>query len=308
MQTSTVCNNNCVFCLDRTSGRLYYGGPDPLESRIVAFSDKEDLRRVLVKAAADVDEIAFTSGEPTLNKDLPQLIRIARESGYQRIMLVTNGTQLADVSLCESLLSNGLNVVNVSIHGHTAKLHDALTRRAGSFAQTVSGLWNLHSFKERYSFSFNTLCVVTKRNCRHIPSILEFFSQFEPDGMQLNPVMPEGAALENFGEVIPRLRAVALQVGKYASGAGARGPFLSIQHLPPCLLAGKSLDPKRIGLIVENEILGRDLRAGERPAKCKRAECSSCVFAVRCGGVWSRYVERFGWGEFRPVLKGARRS
>jgi len=38
--------------------------------------------------------------------------------------------------------------------------------------------------------------------------------------------------------------------------------------------------------------------------RLRRPQCGQCRFNALCPGVWSPYVERFGWEEFVPVSGG----
>lgn len=56
-------------------------------------------------------------GEPSLNKDLPQMIKYAKDSGVaSNVELLSNGTQLTP-ELTEKLVGAGLDVLRVSLQG-----------------------------------------------------------------------------------------------------------------------------------------------------------------------------------------------
>jgi MoaA/NifB/PqqE/SkfB family radical SAM enzyme len=39
----------------------------------------------------------------------------------------------------------------------------------------------------------------------------------------------------------------------------------------------------------------------EQAQKARRPRCTECRYSYLCDGVWSNYIERFGWDEFEPV-------
>lgn len=298
------CCNNCIFCLDRIGGKLCYRGHD---TKIVPLTSLAELRRELVASAGKVSEVAFTSGEPTLNKDLPRMIASAKAAGHRRILLITNGWGLADPSFCGKVIANGLSVANVSLHGHTRRLHESHTRRPGSFDRTTRALANLGRLKRTHDFTFNIICVLTKLNLGNLSRMLAFFSRFRPAAIQLNAAIPEGNALERIGEVIPRYRDVARELARCAAQIRAMDGFLYMQHMPECLFAGTAelFDPGKFIRFNENAIVGRSDRVTERPRKVKPASCRTCVHDASCEGVWKAYIDRMGWGEFRPVRAAA---
>ena len=58
-------------------------------------------------------------------------------------MIATNGRMLSYEDFARTILKAGLNSLVFSIHGHTAKLHDSLTRAPGSFKQLNKGVKNV---------------------------------------------------------------------------------------------------------------------------------------------------------------------
>jgi len=105
----------------------------------VRAQSRDDIR-AMIATYPEHDEILFTSGEPTLNPDLAGVRGLAKEKGFRRDRLITNGRRLAYPSFLASLLEAGVNRITVSIHGHNAALHDSLTRTPGSFEHTHAAL------------------------------------------------------------------------------------------------------------------------------------------------------------------------
>lgn len=292
VDTSFHCNNYCLFCLDRMDNKFLKSRKDIL----VDPDNHIEFRKLLERRKADVDELVFTSGEPTLNKELKNYVRTAKEIGYTEILLITNGRMLCYPDLCEELIVCGITKFNVSIHGHNKTIHQAHTRCNGSFHQTAKGLFNLSLLKRRYIFKFNTISVITKLNYKHILELLVFLSKFNPDEIQLNPVIPSGNALSYFDKVVPLYSEVAASIKNAVSRFNAFKSYLYVQHLPMCLMENEAKY-----LIVENYILGQNAEAVGRPGKSKGEKCVSCLYDRQCEGVFDEYVRRMGWGEFVPV-------
>jgi len=183
-----TCNNNCIFCMedDRERRREH-----------VSAQTLPDLLAMLASYQSR-DAVLFTSGEPTLSPHLPVLIRRARELGYRSVGLITNGRRLAYRQYAEALLKNGLTHLTVSVHGHTARLHDGLTRTRGSFEHTAAGLKHLSALKERYWFQWLTSTVVTRRNLPHLPAIHAFLAALPLDGLVFNVMMARGRGEQHF--------------------------------------------------------------------------------------------------------------
>ena len=76
------CNFRCPFC--HNSDLLGKEGPEPIS--------QETLFAFLKKRVGLLDAVCITGGEPTLQKDLPELIRKIKDLGYL-VKLDTNGSR-----------------------------------------------------------------------------------------------------------------------------------------------------------------------------------------------------------------------
>jgi len=104
------CNLRCTYCMPAD-----IFGPDYAflpRTELLSFEEIERLARTFVNLG--VQKLRITGGEPTLRRDLPELIsRLAQIEGVQDIALTTNGLLLP--RLAPALRAAGLNRVTVSI-------------------------------------------------------------------------------------------------------------------------------------------------------------------------------------------------
>ena len=91
----------------------------------------EKLRR------ANIPQVTFTGGEPTLRPDLPELVEAAQWFVTQ---LNTNG-RLLTPELCRRLFEASLDSVQVTLYAADAAVHNALVGAEG-FDDTVQGIRN----------------------------------------------------------------------------------------------------------------------------------------------------------------------
>lgn len=61
-------------------------------------------------------EIRLIGAEPTVRKDLPQIISRIRDTGHRPVMM-TNGLKLANYEYAKTLYDSGLKTVNISMNG-----------------------------------------------------------------------------------------------------------------------------------------------------------------------------------------------
>lgn len=125
--TNETCNQACAFCSARR----------PAERRdfIVAPAVK---KRIDTAIADGAREVILTGGEPTMRRDLVDLVRFTRARGVNRIVLETNAA-LTTCDLAEALASSGLDTARVHMPAFGADA-DAITRDDGGFVATLAGL------------------------------------------------------------------------------------------------------------------------------------------------------------------------
>ncbi|HEY8292112.1 MAG TPA: radical SAM protein, partial [Thermomicrobiales bacterium] len=100
------CNLRCVYCMPAEGVRW--------QAKEELLTDDELLRVVRLAADVGFTKIRLTGGEPTLRRNLPDLIReIAANPAITDIAMTTNGILLS--RLAEPLAQAGLKRINVSI-------------------------------------------------------------------------------------------------------------------------------------------------------------------------------------------------
>ena len=114
------CNFRCVYCMPPEGIEL-----SPRE-HILSF--EEIARVVRVGASLGLTKIRLTGGEPTVRRDLPQLVSMLRNiDGINEIAMTTNAARLRE--LASPLQNAGLDRVNVSLDTLNTTRNFELTRR-----------------------------------------------------------------------------------------------------------------------------------------------------------------------------------
>ena len=104
-----LCNLNCSIC--RLPKRKGYG------------LSLGDIKEIL--SGFDGNYVQLTGGEPTLRKDLPQIIEYIAQSGKTPIV-VTNGLKLASLRYVQELKRAGLMWVHFSFNGFDDKVYEKI--------------------------------------------------------------------------------------------------------------------------------------------------------------------------------------
>ena len=106
-----------------------------------------------------VFRITLTGGEPTLRKDLPEIVKTCSNLKFTEIWLLTNGL-LLDGNLIKQLLEAGLTSAGVSIDG-LEETSDALRGRKGDFKKAISALSLLSELKQKEYHFLNVYVAMT---------------------------------------------------------------------------------------------------------------------------------------------------
>lgn len=140
------CNNKCLHCY--AAGQKLSG-----ENELSTRGWKQVIDKMY---DAYVTQITFTGGEPTLRKDLPELVKHAR---YFVTRVNTNGILLSK-ELCQQLADAELDSIQVTLYSAKSNLHNMLVGNS-SWHKTIQGIKN--AVEAGLSVSINTpLCSINR--------------------------------------------------------------------------------------------------------------------------------------------------
>jgi MoaA/NifB/PqqE/SkfB family radical SAM enzyme len=222
------CNLRCKFC--------YY--LDEIKNKTTHDADTEEVKRRLRfgrtwgKTAVDL-----TGGEPTVRKDLPELIAYAREIGYETVCIITNGWVIgSNENYLSTLIDAGLNDILLSLHGATAAKHEGLTGKKDSHARLLKAAKRVatrHELNMRFNY------VVCQENIDEVEAVADLMVSFEPSAINFILFHPTRDAahangsvkFENYDDAVaPVIRVIK----KYADQV----PHINVRDIPYCLMKG----------------------------------------------------------------------
>lgn len=187
------CNQACSFCF--VSTHL----PPPTDRAI---------RAAIADAGRCGARITISGGEPTLNPQLTEYVRLARQHSHGPVELQTNALRFTDMPRAQEVIAAGVDEAFVSLHGSTAEISDAVTEAPGTFVKTVAGVDNLARLEVALGLNF----VMCERNYRDLPDYIRFvhgrwpkaevslsfvaaFLRPGPDGPRSHPAVQRRAAV-----------------------------------------------------------------------------------------------------------------
>lgn len=285
-----ACNNHCVFC---AQGH---------KRDSCGAMDLTTLVTKLQQVRQHSDGLVLTGGEPILYKKIIPLIKAAKTLGFRSIQIQTNGRLLCYPDVVRSLIEAGATEFSPSIHGSTAKIHEALTCAEGSFDQSLAGIINV--VKTGYPLVTNS--VITKANVHDLVALVDLLGQIGVKQAQLAFVHPVGTAEELFDQVVPRLPDVQAELPECEQIAKKWGMVLHTEAIPLCFLRNRyHLNSEaHIPTTTVLDVDGRVANYSEwrtQEGKSHGDVCKQCSARHVCEGPWREYPDRFGWGEFTPL-------
>jgi cyclic pyranopterin phosphate synthase len=180
------CNFKCNYCLPHG----YQKG-----NEAEALSRAEILNLVSAFAELGTFKVRLTGGEPTLRKDLIEIVSDLREiPGITKIALSTNGTRLQ--TLAHELKLAGLHSINISIdslHAKTFAEHTGMDR----MDEVLAGV------KTAMSLSFEAIkinAVLMKKTYREEFERFEAWVKENPLTVRFIELMPTGSTKNYFAE------------------------------------------------------------------------------------------------------------
>jgi cyclic pyranopterin phosphate synthase len=239
---------------------------------------------------------------------------------------MTNGRRLSHFPYAVALAKSGMNRFYVSIHGHTKKLHEGLTRTPDSFEQTVAGLDSITKLK-RFGVDLHTSTVVTDRNLPHMLDVYGFLRSHGVDQVVFNVMQANGRANTYFEKIFPRYMDIAAGFRAFLDAVGEARPPAFLVDIPLCTT--EAIPDFNRGYVEKYRHFDLDSHAGLEVGKRddraqqgggrglvlvtrsdlddeqrdKRAECARCKYDAVCEGVWRNYLKHNGWDEMQPVAR-----
>jgi MoaA/NifB/PqqE/SkfB family radical SAM enzyme len=310
-----TCNNACIFCPN---------GTVPKEGRAFVSRGKvlEEVRRAY---DGGYRALGFLGGEVLVYPHAVEVVRAARDMGFTRISLCTNGRKLARPGALREVIDAGVTRVALSIHSHVAEIEDRLNARKGAYAQKLAAIDALVASAARgelpHGFSLNSC--IHGLNCRRLREMAAFFHARGVRDIRFNFLRPQFQAVGNrelaprFSDCIPEALALVLQNERQLRMTVTFG------DIPLCLWPETFLSNRRLAGAYIGEL--RDLLTDvtffndqdaameadrftwkkRRADSCKRYadDCARCVLKEHCEGVWNEYADMYGLGEVHPIAR-----
>jgi len=131
LELTNVCNLSCKHC---------YSGSSPFSTSKDILTG-EDYKKIMREASEiGCKQVQFIGGEPTVNRDIVDLLNYALELGYEFVEIFSNLMRIPE-PLYDAIVANKDRVfIATSIYSHDHETHDEITERRGSWFNTIRNL------------------------------------------------------------------------------------------------------------------------------------------------------------------------
>ncbi|NDK07657.1 radical SAM protein [Candidatus Gracilibacteria bacterium] len=296
-----LCNQNCIFCSEG----------DKSDHKYLKGNEDKYIYKLIKDGIKDSKSLIFTTGEPTLNKNLHLYIKFAKDLGYERIGLVTNGSLMNNDEIRNNILNSGLTQIIFSIHGSNSIIHDYNTQIKGSFNKAFLGL--MMTLKEGKNIDIYVSFVLNKTNLNDLYVYIKKFYLLGVKKILINTIRPEGYGQDNylkygfhydkFIEYIKKLTKQQLELVNNL----VKLDILNIMDIPVCIIKQSGLDISSYGtielrktfdngkqLIIDNTVKNEiDLENGKTYVN----KCFKCKYNYYCEGFYVDYINNFSKDE-----------
>lgn len=186
LDTSNRCNQECVFCWQRSHERRGWINYDNelSENKLINLVDE----------AADLGVVHWLisgGGEPMIRGETTiKVMERIKEHGMHGD-IITNGTLLNDEYI-ERLVKCGWDRIRFSINSSKAEVHDRLVGKESAFEDAVKSIVKFNEFKEKYGtdkpdIGFNT--VINSQNYSNLHELMQLLSDLNGDLMNVQTII-----------------------------------------------------------------------------------------------------------------------
>jgi len=286
-----ACNNHCTFCVQ-------WDKREKFKPRTL-----KEITDILDKEYSDwAKYVVFTGWEPTVHKNLVEVVAYAKKIWFKQIQIQSNGTNFDKIEYVKELIDAWVTEFSPSIHWFKRETHDKQVMTIWAWDRVIKWLINLRQLNQRVIIN----SVITKDNYREIPELAALLIKLKVNQFQFAFVHILWSAKVNKEIVVPKKTDVILYIHKALDLAKQNNISAYTEAIPYCLMKwyewaiAESIMPETSVYDAEYVIESyADYRWNEW--KAKREECKKCSKYSICEWPWKEYPEMYGWDEFIAI-------
>ena len=271
------CNLKCVHCMiEGTMDRLAPTSDATLDN---ICRDQQETGRW--------EGLVLTGSEITLRRDLPDIARKAKASGFKHVRIQTHGMHLGRTDYADKLVDAGVDEYFISVAGSNCESHDRITQVQGAWHKMMHGMEHLDQYDH---VKLITNSVITTQSYMLLPGMVDALAHLkrlvQMEFWNFFPMAPDDPKdlLANNSDILPYLRDAILKCRDLKR-------YTEVKNFPECMLSdlGNALVNAQPMLMIDPDFWIEFDKNGFY--QCPHQErCAS----TECLGLTTAYVAKFG--------------
>jgi len=271
------CNLKCVHCMiEDTMDRL---APTSDETLANICRDQAETGRW--------EGLVLTGSEITLRRDLVDIVKQAKDAGFQHVRIQTHGMHLGRTDYADRLVDAGVDEYFVSVAGSDRESHDRITQVNGAWDKMMRGMEHLDQYDH---VKLITNSVITTQSYMLLPGMVDALSHLrrlvQMEFWNFFPMAendPKDLLAQN-SVILPYLRDAILK-------CRTLGRCTEVKNFPECMLQelGNALVNAQPMLLIDPGFWTEFDRNGFYQCP-HQVTCSS----TECLGLTTAYLGKFG--------------
>ena len=287
LDVGNVCNQHCLYC----------AVPKDAAYRTTAGQAREIVHRAHEHGH---ENAILIGGEPTIWPHLDETLDEIGATGVKRVILTTNGMELAETAYLDHLMAHRVDTVGLSLDDFDRAVQAVLCSREDNPQLLDRVVDNLRDAPIHTYFYTVVTGFMRKRGAefgRHAVAAAHGFAK--PPAFILAGLKPVAEALSRLEQLAITLTDTATEIRAAMKVAADRVCFC-YRDVPLCLmpdLLGHSMDLYHANATLD---LTRGLvRESSMPGdRAFVKQCNNCTMKKWCPGIYRAYLDRFGTAEF----------
>ncbi|HKY19204.1 MAG TPA: radical SAM protein [Rhizomicrobium sp.] len=221
------CNLRCGMC--------FFSDPDWRSEHMKGRFSQEEIRRLAVMFFGDALQVHIGCAmEPTMFRDHPWLVELAKQHQVPFVGFTTNG-QMLEHSGFERMVTAGLDEITISTHGVTRQSYETLMQ-GGDFGRLHASLAMIDSVKRRLGAQTPRLRInytICPDNLDELAEFFNVYGGYEIATVQLRPVADFGNTAYANKDLAPHLDRYNGAIARMAADCRKRNITLLANQIDP---------------------------------------------------------------------------
>ncbi|MFP4403642.1 MAG: radical SAM protein [Candidatus Woesearchaeota archaeon] len=279
LQITKNCNQDCIYCCRDVQTK---------ENSLLEI--KKNILNL-----KNIEQIIITGGEPTLRKDLPEIIKYINNFSY-KIHLQTNGINFKDLNYCKKIVNNGLNSALVALPTFNNETCNKITNKKNILKDKIKGIKNLAKF---FRLKLGVVFVPTNLNYKEFIIYVKRISKISRD-IYIQVSYPiKSYKKKNYKMV--KYKELSKYINEGAKICKEKNIELRIDGIPICYIPDlinyvSDLKTRRYEFtqdFIEQKRKKYDSNNYKGKEHIKIKKCKKCNFNQLCKGFYKHYADKF---------------